>query len=229
MDFILWPCQYYNNTIVTVDLLEIPKTLVKLQTRMNATDIAVSTDEGNVSSLQSIYIKHSYLTICIHENNGVTQNVDVYLFVAARDIPKGDPYYSPQAAWAQCLGDAKAMVSTTAPSSNDLGNTPLDAPGFAKHWKILSKSRITLGPSQNVSFPIKGPKGMYRFGKIEGLEAQKGKTMAVIIVAGSENAFGASTVANPIVMAWSKRYHWKFPVNEIGFTSGIRYANSIAY
>ena len=111
LDFILWEGNYFNGNLNTNGINKFLNVVKLTDTRVNSVDY-IPGSVNSMAPLQPIYIRHCELTISVYENSGTAQSMDIYEFVAARDIPKGDPYYSPYAAWTQCITDAQPLTLT---------------------------------------------------------------------------------------------------------------------
>lgn len=207
LDLMLWSGRFQNNVSVSKDIVDI---YLKLSSGILTPSTGTTNTIPWVDQVR-YYINHCRLTLGIHENTGNAQNIEIYEFVAARDMPKGDAYYSPKAAWQQVYNDT-GTLGGTAPTVNSLGVTPLDLPAFGKHWKLKNKTRIFLEANGNTMFQIKGPTGVYDYSKNSDLEAIKGKTTHIMIISLSAIGFGTGLNVNPLSLSWSKSYHFK-PVN----------------
>jgi len=218
MDMMLWECGSYNATSYPGQGINQIATefLNKLDTRWNGTDIAMPNNK-----LSRVLITHSSLQVSVFEAQGVAQNLDIYEFEAAKDISNLDTKYTPRETWIACLAEG-VNFGTTTPSIFDFGNTPLDAPGFGKYWKLLSKSRIFLQAGGSTTFTIKGNTGIWDASKTKNLQAQKGKTKHIMMVNGSTQALGATVATAPMVFVCRKNYHWKQVNDDTLFTTGVR-------
>lgn len=229
-DWVLWPGGTYNNAPTTTQLFRVINLIKGLQTRKSGvdyTDKTITYNAGTYPANMMIYISHCQIDISIKNEFAAPINYHIYVLVAARDIPQGDLYWTPKIAWNQCHSDSNSLGSTL-PTSADLGVTPLNAPGFGKHWKIKSKTNVLVNGLQATALTVKGPKGLYNIGKYADLQAIKGKTTHIMIVAASEINFGNPGGLPTGTVATSMTYHWKWPYTHTGFTDGINNSISLA-
>lgn len=221
---------YFNNVASTGVGRYLANAVGLIQTRYNTSDLNVPSK----SSLETVYayIKHCQINFSIYNNQSVPINVDVYEFIATRNITLGDYYSTPLTAMDRITSnDATALsnnMSNTI-SKTDFGATPWDFPGLTKSWKVLSKTSIYLPANGQTNLQYKGSSGMWGGPKMNELAAFKGKTREYVFVVGSRIGVGMDIVNAPIKVSWEKTYKIKPPTGHTWATEGILSAQSYAY
>nr|UOF79096.1 putative capsid protein [Cressdnaviricota sp.] len=161
------------------------------------------------------YIKHCGITFSIYNNQAGAVNVDIYEFIAARNIARNDFYSTPCKAMTRirttdAIYFSTSMTNVTA--MTDYGATPFDFPGLSKHWKVNQKVTVYLPAGSQTNVQFKGSKGMWD-GKLgQDCCAFKGKTREYVFVVGSKIGWGMNDSSAPIKVAFEKTYKIKPPI-----------------
>ena len=201
-----------------------------INTRYNSTDVT----PGVASVLETVYayIKHSQTDFTMVNTSGAAINVDVYEFIAVRDIGVNDYYATPLTAMSRIASNDAAKLTngmTNTIAMTDFGATPWDFPGLSKSWKVMSKTSIYLPVGGQTNLSYKGPKGLWGGTKYQEMTAIKGKTRDYLFVVGSRIGSGMDGVTNPLKVYWNKTYKLKPPVGHTWTTEGIYSAQAYAY
>lgn len=139
--------------------------------------------------------------------------VDVYECVAAAD--NVGIYSTAVGAWIQCQSNMQAFDPPAGAASPKLitqntGTTPFDAAGFAKHWKILNKSRLNMQPTEIISMQFKTKVNTITYARWDGKQTKRGVTKDFIVVACP--SYGSDVIAgNLLAVEWTKSYHFRIP------------------
>lgn len=161
------------------------------------------------------YIKHCGITFSIYNNQLGAINVDIYEFIAARNIARNDFYKTPCTAFTRIRNNDAFYFSdgmTNATAMTDFGATPFDFPGLSKHWKVNQKVTIYLPAGSQTNVQFKGSKGLWD-GKLgQDCMAFKGKTREYVFVVGSKIGWGMNNSSAPIKVAFEKTYKIKPPM-----------------
>lgn len=133
--------------------------------------------------------------------------MDVYECVAASDITDA-LFSSARLAWAQALilnAQADQLLARTTLLPTMSGSTPYQAPGFAKYWKVIKKTRVLCGPSSKTNYTYFTKPKYINNSKIIGQYATKGLTKDLIII--TNPTFNSDTTAiSQLNTEWSKSY-----------------------
>lgn len=211
----LWPGGFWAASPATHELNGwFANTYSYLQERWNTTDLTSANPSNNISArFVNLLVKRWQLDIGLFNNNSTPINVDIYEMVAARDMGETDDYGTVQGAINNIATSCVVLDhSTTSYFQNTMsirGTTPYDFPDLAKHWKVESKTRVYLPGNGQVSFQCQGRKGIYKFDQMKELGARKGYTKQIMMVAGSEIAFGFSGASNALNFVWNQTIHFK--------------------
>lgn len=160
------------------------------------------------------YIKHCGITFSIFNNQTAAINVDIYEFVATRDMNRNDFYATPLVAMSRIASNDAIYFSTNMTNTTtmtDFGATPFDFPGLAKSWRVTSKTTIYLPSNGQTNVQFKGRKGIWDGAKGQDITAFKGKTTEYVIVVGSKIGWGLNNASAPIKVAFEKTYKIKPP------------------
>lgn len=136
--------------------------------------------------------------------------VDIYECVAAQDIIDSQ-FATAKQAWEQCLtanGESDQTTTRAKLTYNFTGCTPYQAPGFAKYWKILKKTRVLCAASSKTNYTYYTKGRFINNAKVVGQYATKGLTKDLIIVA-NPTFHGDVTAVPQIDLEWSKSYALK--------------------
>jgi len=202
----------------------------KIYTRYNAGDLI----PGALSLLETYkcVVKHCAVNFTIVSQQAVPISVDVYEFVATRDIGVTDSYSTPGVAMSQINGtDANNLTNNMSNTINktDFGATPWDFPGLKNSWKVLSKTTIYLQSLGQTNLQFTGPRGFWGGSKVNTTCSLKGKTREYFFVVGGRIAAGLDNVTAPIKVYWEKTYKFKPPAGHTWATEGVLSAQSYSY
>lgn len=151
--------------------------------------------------------------------------VDVYLCVAARDIPTADvEHNTAYNCWINCLDDASEFYEpdVTAPfgvlpklNIGISGTTPYQAPSFSKYWRITGVKTFHLNKDEIATFSYNS-KSFINFAKWENSQCKKGVTRDLIIIACPTYGSSIDNSQNPearriLDIEWTKHYHYRVP------------------
>jgi len=225
--FTLWGCQIgISGATETNDVNRyMTQTAAKLQNRFNSTDVAPPQ-----TTTQSIYIKYCKWECAVQNLSLFPYTVDLYEFVAARNIPQTDTKSSPY----DCMTENKAETTLTTGytgviDQEQYGTTPFDFANFGRTWTIKNKTTVLLGAGQSTTFEVVGPRGLWRSELTNDLIAQKGKTTMFAFCFHSKIGFGqtaSSTFAN---IVFNKTYKFKYPVGAETLVNGIEQTVAQSY
>lgn len=136
--------------------------------------------------------------------------IDIYECIASSDILDAN-FASARQAWQQCLADnleADQLAARGNIQSNYTGSNPYMAPGFAKYWKVIKKTRVLVGAGAKVNYSFFTKGRMIYNNKVISKYAVKGLTKDIIIVC-NPTYNGDTAAANQINVEWSKQYALK--------------------
>lgn len=134
--------------------------------------------------------------------------VDIYECVASQNIIDAN-FATARQAWQYCLAnnsESDQLVARTTLLTTFTGCTPYQAPGFAKYWKIIKKTRVLCASGSKTNYTYYTKSRMINNAKVVGHYATKGLTKDLIIVANP--TFNGDTIAaaTQIGIEWSKSY-----------------------
>jgi len=204
--------------VQTLDVSGYVQATAKLmQNRYNGTDVAPPT----VDTID-IYVKYCKLEIAVQNTTSSTITVDLYEFVAAKDIGKGELKITPYDCMTQIKSETTLNTGYTAVVDQEqYGATPFDFANFGQIWTIKNKTTILLGAGQSTTFEAVGPRGMWRGSKMTNLTAMKGKTTMFALCFGSRVAFDLGAGISPAKVAFNKTYKLKYPAGTPTLVDGI--------
>lgn len=194
---------------------------------------------------QELYIKSCQMTMSIknttNEPSGAYLGgnpsvlfIDIYECVTRDDV--GDSTFNNAALCWQ-----NSLLQTTGPNAVNVadpiiwakvapdqsGCTPYQAPGFGKYWKVLKKTRVSIGADQKVNYTMSGYKGKVQFAEdMNTVCLSKGKVKDLMIVVNP--TFNGDIVASqkPIELEWSKTYNFNWtngPGNKASYCGSYAY------
>jgi len=208
----------------------INRAISNIATRYNAADL-LSSNKNFLSPFKCV-IKHSAINFTIVNMQATPISVDVYEFVATRDIGQADLYSTPYQAMSSIRSfDANNLTVDMSNTINitDFGATPWDFPGLKNSWKVLSKTTIYIQSLGQTNLQFKGPRGMWGGNKVNEMCSLKGKTRDFMFIVGGRIAYGLNDSSTPIKVYWEKTYKIKPPAGHTWATEGILSAQSYTY
>lgn len=186
-----------------------------MMTNINTTSID---NPGTIAGVVTAYDNWELNAQCVMQlairnvqTNGIL--VDVYECIAANDNVA--PHATAYGSLVQCLANMNVIdLPAAAPLPRmqiaNTGTTPFEAAGFAKHWKILNKSRVAIEGGEIISMQFKTKVNKVVYAKWEGKPCKKGVTKDFIIIACP--SWGSDvTVGNLLGVEWTKHYHIRIP------------------
>lgn len=208
------------------------RAISSIATRYNGADLQPSAATRQQLTTYYAVIKHSAINFTIVNQQATPISVDVYEFVATRDIPLFDDCPTPGAAMSYIttdIGNKLTLDMSNTINKTDFGATPWDFPTLKKSWKVLSKTTIYLQSLGQTNIQYKGPRGMWGGVKVAENTALKGKTRDFFFVVGGRIAAGLDNANPPIKVYWEKTYKIKPPAGHTWATQGIVSAQSYTY
>lgn len=139
--------------------------------------------------------------------------IDIYECVASSNVTDAN-YNSARLAWLNALAlniESDAIAARTNLLSTMSGCTPYQAPGFAKYWKIIKKTRVLAGPGSKTNYTYFTKGRNVKVAKTLGQYATKGLTKDLIIVVNPTYNGDTVAAAPQINVEWSKTYAVKVP------------------
>lgn len=146
-------------------------------------------------------------TISWRSKSGAAMFVDIYECVASQNIIDS-AFGTARGAWEKCLADNGEVDQTGVRSKltvNFTGATPYQAPGFAKYWKIIKKTRVLCAASSKTNYTYYTKPRYINNASVVGHYATKGLTKDLIIIA-NPTFHGDVTGVSQIDLEWSKSY-----------------------
>lgn len=194
---------------------------------------------------QELYIKNSTMTLSIKNTTDLVSGgyngskpsvvyVDIYECVTRDDI--ADP--TCRTAFNTWGGN---LLQTTGPNTVNTGETifweqieydtsgctPYQSPGFGKYWKILKRTRISIGTGQKANYTMSGFKGKVQFAEdMNGVSLSKGKVKDLIIIVNPTYNGDIVAEQKPVLIEWSKTYNFAWtngPGKDLSFCGTYSY------